>query len=140
MTFAFKKLEKFGVHPITREEFADIRFDLEADLTNIFDWNTHDIFAFVSVEYEGQKGQRNEVTIWDDIIMRDAPHKHHIRILKRKSEYSITDINKKLKGKTLKVFFNYDHMPVVGYIQRKKIEVGEFTLPNDHLGTYRRAQ
>jgi signal peptidase complex subunit 3 len=34
-----------------REEYAHIRFDLDADLSPLFNWNTKQVFAYVSVEY-----------------------------------------------------------------------------------------
>lgn len=42
-----------------REEYAHIRFDLDADLSPLFDWNTKQVFVYVSAEYPAQeeKGQ-----------------------------------------------------------------------------------
>ena len=34
---------------------ALILFDFKADLTKLFDWNTHMIFAWISVEYNNTK-------------------------------------------------------------------------------------
>mmetsp|Transcript_4807 Transcript_4807/g.642 ORF Transcript_4807/g.642 Transcript_4807/m.642 type:complete len:105 (+) Transcript_4807:3-317(+) len=42
---------------------SDIKFDLEADLSNSFDWNVKLLFIWVEVEYS-----ENFVIIWDKII------------------------------------------------------------------------
>mmetsp|Transcript_679 Transcript_679/g.790 ORF Transcript_679/g.790 Transcript_679/m.790 type:complete len:105 (-) Transcript_679:29-343(-) len=100
------------------------------------DWNTHDIFVFVTAEFESKNGTRNQVSIWDDIIMRDQPKTHIIKKINKKAEYIISDKFRKLRGKTLQIYFNYVHMPVVGFTSKNKVSMGEITLPEEYLGTY----
>ena len=54
------------------EQRAWIEFDFKADLRPAFDWNTHMIFAFLSVEYSTDKSDFNQVTFWDDRVMRQV--------------------------------------------------------------------
>ena len=65
----------FGVNPELNEDSVAIKFDLDVDLTDVFDWNTHLIFAYLSVEFDHDKSNYNQVTFWDDIIMRSEPQK-----------------------------------------------------------------
>ncbi|KIW29806.1 uncharacterized protein PV07_05593 [Cladophialophora immunda] len=54
-----------------REEYAQIRFDLEADLSSLFTWNTKQLFVYVTANYPGGKGDTrgmSEAVIWDTII------------------------------------------------------------------------
>ncbi|KAH0841869.1 putative microsomal signal peptidase subunit (gp23) [Fonsecaea pedrosoi] len=54
-----------------REEYAQIRFDLEADLSSLFTWNTKQLFVYVTANYPGAKsgdGAMSEAVIWDTII------------------------------------------------------------------------
>ncbi|EHY55159.1 hypothetical protein HRR83_005589 [Exophiala dermatitidis] len=54
-----------------REEYAQIRFDLDADLSSLFTWNTKQLFVYVTANYpSGQDGQGgiSEAVIWDTII------------------------------------------------------------------------
>ena len=37
-----------------------------------------------------------------------------------------------IKGKKAKVFFNWEHMPIVGVNYRRKIEVGEIEIPDSY--------
>lgn len=59
-----------------REEYARIRFDLEADFTPLFNWNTKQIFVYVLTQYPPSKSPSSrdgpthlsELIIWDTII------------------------------------------------------------------------
>lgn len=55
-----------------REEYAQIKFDLDADLNGLFTWNTKQLFVYVTVVYppsEASKGEAlSEAVIWDAII------------------------------------------------------------------------
>lgn len=72
-----------------REEYAHIRFDLDADLSALFNWNTKQVFVYVSAEYGAEEPQglgpdgragslprrsagMNKAVIWDTIIPAPA--------------------------------------------------------------------
>eukprot|EP00050_Salpingoeca_kvevrii_P014857 m.40899 g.40899 ORF g.40899 m.40899 type:complete len:86 (-) comp6022_c0_seq3:218-475(-) len=47
-----------------------IAFDLDADLTPLFNWNTRMLFVFITAEYETKRNKKNTVIIWDRIVQR----------------------------------------------------------------------
>jgi len=54
-----------------REEYAQIKFDLDADLSSLFTWNTKQLFVYVTANYPSStdgKGGMSEAVIWDTII------------------------------------------------------------------------
>ncbi|KAJ5182982.1 Signal peptidase 22kDa subunit [Penicillium capsulatum] len=56
-----------------REEYAQLRFDLDADLTPLFHWNTKQIFVYVYAAYSSSDhaeptARDSEIVIWDSII------------------------------------------------------------------------
>ncbi len=52
-----------------REEYAQIRFDLDADLSSLFTWNTKQLFVYVTANYpSNSEGGSSEAVIWDTII------------------------------------------------------------------------
>ena len=52
-----------------REEYSQIRFDLDADLSSLFTWNTKQVFVYVTANYpSNSKGGSSEAVIWDTII------------------------------------------------------------------------
>jgi signal peptidase complex subunit 3 len=74
-----------------REEYAHVRFNLDADLSGLFGWNTKQVFVYVSAEYpaqdavglgqdggegspagEGGMSGVNKAVIWDVIIPAPA--------------------------------------------------------------------
>lgn len=51
-----------------KEEYAQVRFDLDADLSPLFNWNTKQVFVYVTANYPGGAGGTSEAIIWDSII------------------------------------------------------------------------
>ncbi|WEW56130.1 Signal peptidase complex subunit [Emydomyces testavorans] len=61
-----------------REEYAQIRFDLDADLSSLFNWNTKQLFVYVLASYPSSSSSSSSSTkslttttesvIWDTII------------------------------------------------------------------------
>ncbi|OSX65694.1 hypothetical protein POSPLADRAFT_1052365 [Postia placenta MAD-698-R-SB12] len=53
-----------------QQDFAFVNFNVSADLSPLFNWNTKQLFLYVSAEYTNKKGVTNEVVIWDRIVRR----------------------------------------------------------------------
>ncbi|MCJ1446650.1 MAG: hypothetical protein MMC23_007156 [Stictis urceolatum] len=53
-----------------KEEYAHIRFDLDADFTSLFNWNTKQLFVWVQAVYPGAtpSSPPSQAIIWDTII------------------------------------------------------------------------
>lgn len=47
-----------------------LTFDLQADLTPLFNWNVKELFVYLTAEYETEANAINQVVLWDKIIMR----------------------------------------------------------------------
>ncbi|SMQ53517.1 unnamed protein product [Zymoseptoria tritici ST99CH_3D7] len=66
-----------------REEYAHITFDLSTDLTTLFNWNTKQIFLYITASYPASHKSTStdpipdsEVVIWDAIIPADSAPSH----------------------------------------------------------------
>ncbi|KAL8929461.1 MAG: hypothetical protein Q9208_001130 [Pyrenodesmia sp. 3 TL-2023] len=57
-----------------KQEYALIRFDLDADLTSLFNWNTKQIFVWVTVAYPSKRPNEplSQAIIWDAIISSES--------------------------------------------------------------------
>ncbi|KAJ6185457.1 hypothetical protein N7519_006758 [Penicillium mononematosum] len=71
-----------------REEYAQLRFDLDADLSPLFNWNTKQLFVYVYATYSssdvpGSQVRASESIIWDTIIPA-TPSPYSWEILKDK--------------------------------------------------------
>ncbi|EME82411.1 uncharacterized protein MYCFIDRAFT_52704 [Pseudocercospora fijiensis CIRAD86] len=62
-----------------REEYAHVTFDLDADLSSLFNWNTKQVFAYITASYPSKKPGEipdSEVVVWDAIIPHDLAPFH----------------------------------------------------------------
>ncbi|KAI0490909.1 signal peptidase subunit [Xylaria cf. heliscus] len=61
-----------------KEEYAIIKFSLDADLSSLFTWNTKQLFVYVTAEWPATDGanQTNKAVIWDTIIT--SPSSDHL--------------------------------------------------------------
>ncbi|KAI1191435.1 signal peptidase subunit [Nemania serpens] len=59
-----------------KEEYAIIKFSLDADLSSLFTWNTKQLFVYVTAEWPGSANQTNKAVIWDTIIT--SPSSDHL--------------------------------------------------------------
>ncbi|ORX97176.1 signal peptidase subunit-domain-containing protein [Clohesyomyces aquaticus] len=64
-----------------KEEYAHIKFDLDTDLSTLFNWNTKQVFLYLKAIYPATKPNTppSEAIIWDAILGSDsAPwHQNH---------------------------------------------------------------
>ncbi|CAJ2507719.1 Uu.00g089050.m01.CDS01 [Anthostomella pinea] len=56
-----------------KEEYAIIKFSLDADLSSLFTWNTKQLFVYITAEWPAppvgdSMNQTNKAVIWDSII------------------------------------------------------------------------
>ncbi|KIH88033.1 microsomal signal peptidase protein subunit [Sporothrix brasiliensis 5110] len=63
-----------------KEEYAVVRFHLDADLSSLFTWNTKQVFVYVTAEWGDEHANATEATntavIWDKIIT--SPSSDHL--------------------------------------------------------------
>ncbi|KAI0684812.1 signal peptidase subunit [Cytidiella melzeri] len=51
-----------------KQDVAFLNFNVTADLTPLFNWNTKQLFLYVQAEYVNAQGVKNEVVVWDKIV------------------------------------------------------------------------
>ena len=62
-----------------KEEYAIIKFSLDADLSSLFTWNTKQLFVYVTAEWTSggaNNNATNSAVIWDSIIT--SPSSDHL--------------------------------------------------------------
>ena len=112
------------------KENVKIDFDLQTDLSSLFNWNTKQIFVYLTAEYENSKNTTfNELTLWDKIITN--PTDSVLDLKNVKSKYNGWDVNENLSGKNLNFKLNWNIQPWVGPLIYGQAE-GEtiFMIPN----------
>jgi len=53
-----------------RHDLGYFNFNLETDFTPLFDWNTKQLFVYLTAEYSTPSNKLNQVVLWDKIILR----------------------------------------------------------------------
>jgi signal peptidase complex subunit 3 len=93
-----------------KEEYASIRFSLDADLSSLFTWNTKQVFVYVSASWPAntttttvgdtelglESEDENEAVIWDTIITN--PSADHLQNI---GPAAMKKLVKSAKGKTI---------------------------------------
>nr|QBH72890.1 microsomal signal peptidase 23 kd subunit [Embidopsocus sp. OG11151] len=53
-----------------KNDLGFLTFDLQTDLTSLFNWNVKQLFLYLTAEYETTNNKLNQVVLWDKIILR----------------------------------------------------------------------
>ncbi|KAI8622007.1 signal peptidase 22kDa subunit [Chytriomyces sp. MP71] len=112
-------------HPTT--EIATVHFDLNADLSPLFNWNTKQLFVFLVAEYSTPSHAHNQVTLWDDIIT--TKEESNIKLKRKKAEYALSDIDNKIGGFDANLTLHWDIMPWVGVLIHDHSEPTKIKIP-----------
>lgn len=108
-----KSSRSFGAEAGRPRENSKISFDLSADLTPLFNWNTKQVFVYLTAEYDGKSaGSGSTVTYWDKIIndKKDAV----LNMKNVKSKYSVWDVEKSFRGRNATLKLQWNVQPWVG--------------------------
>ncbi|XDT29993.1 Signal peptidase subunit [Nakaseomyces glabratus] len=100
------------------KENMRIEFDLDADLSPLFNWNTKQVFVYLTASYNGTEKARghtvNTVTLWDKIIK--TPKEAELHLEHAKGKYPVWDLEDKFSGKDLTFELQWNIQPWVGIL------------------------
>ncbi|CAL1705932.1 unnamed protein product [Somion occarium] len=83
-------------------------------LTPLFNWNTKQLFLYVSAEYTNPQGIRNDVVIWDKIVRRKEDA--NITITSR-NKYTFRELSSTFRNiPPAHYSLKYNVMPYVGIL------------------------
>lgn len=52
------------------KDLGFLTFDLQTDLSSLFNWNVKELFLYLTAEYETEENELNQVVLWDKILLR----------------------------------------------------------------------
>ncbi|KAI9306410.1 signal peptidase 22kDa subunit [Cunninghamella echinulata] len=99
----------------SKSEFTRLAFNLDADFTPLFNWNTKQIFVSVVADYESKTHNRNKIVIWDTIIT--DKEKANLKLRKVPNKYAVIDYSGKWNYETANLTLHWDVTPHVGLLQ-----------------------
>ncbi|KAJ2766394.1 Signal peptidase complex subunit [Coemansia nantahalensis] len=109
-------------------EHARLTFDVDADLTSMFNWNTKLLFAYIAVEFEAPGFETNKVVIWDRIIRN--PRQAKLRLRRHHNKYSLRNFGLTFEGveaANLTLYIN--PVPYLGLMYDRPMHSIPLTLP-----------
>lgn len=110
---SIKYSSQYGAVNRKPKENSKIQFDLDADLTPLFNWNTKQVFVYLTAEYPGKSdGSLNKVTYWDKIIKSKDDAKIHLE--NQRGKYSVWDVEKSFRGRNATVKLEWNIQPHIG--------------------------
>jgi len=116
-----------------RNDLGFITFDLEADFGRVFDWNTKQLFIYLTAHYKSANNVLNQVVLWDHIIEKGQETKVHLK--NQNTKYYFWDDGNGLKGNnnvTMTVSMNI--IPNAGLLPITTIpNIFTFSFPNEYI-------
>ena len=70
-SFKIGQFDLFKYDKYLDEHAASFQFDMEADISDLFNWNTNIIFLALVCEFKTDQSAKNSVTVWDQRIPRE---------------------------------------------------------------------
>ncbi|KAF8623666.1 hypothetical protein AX17_007364 [Amanita inopinata Kibby_2008] len=98
----------------SKQELAFVNFDITADLSPLFHWNTKQLFVYLEAEYNNTQGAKNSVVIWDRIVRRKEDAYINVS---GKNKYTFRELSSSFKNVPPADFsLKYNVMPHVGVL------------------------
>jgi len=103
-------------YTVSRDELdlGVITFDIDANLTQVFNWNVKQLFLYLSAEYESKDNKVNQVVLWDKIIQRGQSPVLAMKNLH--SKYYFWDDGRGLRDTPVKLSLNWNVIPNAGML------------------------
>lgn len=118
----------------TREknDLGFVVFDMQADLSRIFNWNVKQLFLYLTAEYETSDHVLNQVVIWDKIIRRGENSILDYR--SSNTKYYFWDHGNGLKGnKNVTLSLSWNVIPNAGTLPKVRGDGShKFKFPNEY--------
>ena len=95
---------------------ARLTFDLDLDLSEVWNWNTKMVFLWIEANYENPPNSRNQVIFWDKIIWRNQynPSQGVLKMNDTAGKYWIRTKDHDLAGTNVTLKVRWEVVPVVG--------------------------
>ncbi|EGF78998.1 hypothetical protein BATDEDRAFT_89989 [Batrachochytrium dendrobatidis JAM81] len=106
-----------------------ISFDLDADLSSYFQWNTKLLFVSAIVEFTNSQYHVNQAVIWDDLI---SDKEDAVIVLKnQRHEYQVHDLTNSLANSKANLTLQLQVVPWVGVMRTYRHVVADgITFPD----------
>ncbi|KAJ2617275.1 Signal peptidase complex subunit [Coemansia sp. RSA 1365] len=109
-------------------EYARLTFDVDADLSSMFNWNTKLLFAYITADYRAPGFETNRVVVWDRIIRN--PRQAKLRLRKHHNKYSLRNYALTFEGvEAANLTLHINPVPYLGVMYDKPATSIPLSLP-----------
>jgi signal peptidase complex subunit 3 len=114
---------------------ADFVFDITADLSQVYNWNVKLLFVWIEVDYTTANFERNSVTIWDKIILRDQLDSTNgvFQFKEAKNKYKMRTKEYDLRGAKIDFRIKWEVVPIAGLNFYMEGKGSSMTLPKSYI-------
>lgn len=116
-----------------RNDLGFLTFDLHGDFSPVFDWNTKQIFLYLTAHYSTNANPVNQVVLWDHIIERGDDAR--VALKNHHTKYYFWDDGNGLKGnENVTLTLSMNVIPNAGIlpIHHSKV-VHQFAFPDEYI-------
>jgi len=130
ITLELSRIDKLRKHVHSESDQALIIFKLEADLAPLFNWNTKQLFVYITAEYQTSANKLNEVVIWDKIIQykEDAT----LSFPMERSKYVLSDQGYGLRNADVNLTLSWNLIPITGPLEKIKAAGKTLRFPSEY--------
>jgi len=117
-----------------RNDRAWIVLDIDADLRSIFNWNTKQVYMYVTVDFSTKRNWLNRVTVFDRIA--ESASAAHIKEPKARLPFPFTlsDQGNGLRGKEFNLTVAWQTVPRSGLLLTGERTFPGFKMPEEYTG------
>lgn len=117
-----------------KNDLGFVTFNLEADFANAFDWNTKQLFLYLTALYETKDNVVNQVVLWDHIIERGDETR--VSLKNQHTKYYFWDDGNGLKGNNVTLTLSLNVVPNAGFLPIATSPVTHsFSFPKEYIST-----
>ena len=112
-----------------RNDLGFISFDLNANFEKVFDWNTKQLFLYLTAEYQTERNALSQIVLWDHIMLRDDIYQLNLR--NQHTKYYFWDDGNGLVGNNITLTLSMNIIPNAGFLPIHSIphSLHKFTFP-----------
>lgn len=127
------RMAAYGQYNKVSAETCKLKFDLDYDITPLFNWNTKQVFLYAIAEYPGSRPDiNNRVVFWDRIVTDVSDAKKSFSNIE--GAYKFWDPNRKFREQNATVKLEYNIQPYTGFLQFGEIPLDDgswFQIPEN---------
>jgi len=118
-----------------KNDLGFLTFNLEGDFSRVFDWNTKQIFLYLTAHYSTKNNPINQVVLWDHIIERGENTR--VDLKNHNTKYYFWDDGNGLKSnENVTLTLSMNVVPNAGFLPLTTSQISHtFSFPKEYINT-----